>query len=54
MTINFKRNKKNGIWNAFDGEDFVPICEHCARIACNFRSDLLTGCDNFRKPKVKT
>lgn len=54
MTLQFIRDKNDGVWNVFDGEDFLPICEYCKKLQCHFRSDMLTGCDGFLKSQEVT
>jgi hypothetical protein len=51
MTPEFIYDKADGVWNVIDGDEFLEICEYCTRLQCNFRSELLTGCDAFIKPK---
>jgi hypothetical protein len=53
MTIEYIRDKSDGVWNVIEGDEFLPVCEHCTKILCDFRCDILTGCDSFQKPSKK-
>jgi len=51
MTFKCIKNKEDGIWNIWDGDEAIPICEHCIVIACHCRDPMITGCDAYKRPK---